>query len=412
MLLYTRRKLLKPIKMEPYRRPEKADQAHDEEANIDEQRPRDSDSNQQQDQSCEPAYYGAQYGYGHHYQYHPHHYYPYPPPPPPNNYPYDHYYYPPQHYRYPAPAPSPQTQTWHPRPSRPEAAVPVTDEIKHRQDNVEDDRKRPAIMHSRNESEGSRKLDPYEPIPWNVAQAQPTLVKSEEQARASTELPDASKKRLFPTLKSPPENQLAYRPENQPVYRPEDQPVYRPEDQPAYRYDIREADSFSPIEMSSAHLAGSQYEKADSIWDIRFKELKAFKLKHGHCNVPQKYPPNKSLGIWVNKQRMEYNKRIDGKKKSSLNDTRLEQLQSLGFRWAKRKGEASWENHYASLVAYKKEFGHCSVPTKFKEDTALGRWVSTQRSEYKKYTEGEPTAMTDEKIKRLEKIGFAWWMGA
>eukprot|EP00573_Skeletonema_grethae_P000600 CAMPEP_0201685390 /NCGR_PEP_ID=MMETSP0578-20130828/118_1 /ASSEMBLY_ACC=CAM_ASM_000663 /TAXON_ID=267565 /ORGANISM="Skeletonema grethea, Strain CCMP 1804" /LENGTH=372 /DNA_ID=CAMNT_0048169255 /DNA_START=110 /DNA_END=1228 /DNA_ORIENTATION=- len=372
--------------MEPYRRPEKADQAHDEEANTDEQK---------QDQSCEPVYYSAQHGY--HYQYHSHHYYPYPPPPPPNRYHYDQYHYPP-HYRYhPAPpVPSPQAQAWHPRPSRPVAAVPVTDEIKHRQDNVEDDRKRPAIITSRNESEGSRKLDPYEPIPWNVAQAQPTLVKSEEQARANRELPDESKKRPFPTLKSPPE----------------DQPAYRPEDQPAYRYDIREAGSFSPIEMSSTHLAGSQYEKADSIWDIRFKELAAFKLKHGHCNVPQKYPPNKSLGIWVNKQRMEYNKRIDGKKKSSLNDSRLEQLQSLGFRWAKRKGEASWENHYASLVAYKKEFGHCSVPTKYKEDTALGRWVSTQRSEYKKHTEGEPTTMTDDKIRRLEKLGFAWWMGA
>jgi len=290
--------------------------------------------------------------------------------------------------------PSPHAQaTWHPRPSRPAAAaaaaVPVTDEIKHRQDNDDDDRKRPAIMHARNDSEGSRKLDPYEPIPWNVAQAQPILVKSEEEARANRELPDASKKRSFPTLKSPPEHQ-----------------------QPAYHYDIREAGSFSPIEMSSAHLAGSQYEKADSIWDIRFKELAAFKLKYGHCNVPQKYPPNKSLGIWVNKQRMEYNKRIDGKKKSSLNDSRLAQLQSLGFRWAKRKGQASWENHYASLVAYKKEFGHCSVPTKYKEDTALGRWVSTQRSEYKKHTEGEPSAITDDKIKRLEKIGFAWWMGA
>ena len=113
----------------------------------------------------------------------------------------------------------------------------------------------------------------------------------------------------------------------------------------------------------------------------------------------------------VNKQRMEYNKRIDGKKKSSLNDSRLERLQSLGFRWAKRKGQASWENHFDALVAYKAENGHCSVPTKYKEDTALGRWVSTQRAEYKKYSEGEPSQITADKIKRLEDVGFAWWMG-
>ena len=100
-----------------------------------------------------------------------------------------------------------------------------------------------------------------------------------------------------------------------------------------------------------------------------------------------------------------------GKKKSSLNDSRLERLQSLGFRWAKRKGQASWENHFDALVAYKAENGHCSVPTKYKEDTALGRWVSTQRAEYKKYSEGEPSQITADKIKRLEDVGFAWWMG-
>lgn len=49
-------------------------------------------------------------------------------------------------------------------------------------------------------------------------------------------------KRAHPTLKSPPEEQHAY------------------------HYNRREADSFSSIEVSSTHhLAGSQYEKADSI---------------------------------------------------------------------------------------------------------------------------------------------------
>mmetsp|Transcript_3520 Transcript_3520/g.4544 ORF Transcript_3520/g.4544 Transcript_3520/m.4544 type:complete len:389 (+) Transcript_3520:16-1182(+) len=387
MLVYTNNSQLiaAAIKMEPYRRQPKDEKAHDEEANIDEHRHRPHDNHHRQDQSSEPVYYSAE---DRQYQYYHHHYYPPPPPPPPHSYPYDHYHYPHYHYHAAPPVPSPDAR-WHPRPSRPAAAaVPVTDEVKHRQDNDEDDRKRPAIMHSRNDSEGSRKLDPYEPIPWNEAQAQPMLVTSEEQARANRTLPDESKKSSPPTLKSPPEEQLAY------------------------HYNRREADSFSPIEVSSTHhLAGSQYEKADSIWDIRFKELTAFKRNHGHCNVPQKYPPNKSLGIWVNKQRMEYNKRIDGRKKSSLCDSRLERLQSLGFRWAKRKGAASWENHFAALVSYKEEFGHCSVPTKYKEDTALGRWVSTQRAEYKKYSEGEPSAMTDDKIKRLEKVGFAWWMG-
>jgi len=63
------------------------------------------------------------------------------------------------------------------------------------------------------------------------------------------------------------------------------------------------------------------------------------------------------------------------------------------------------------LLAYKDKYGNCHVPTKYKANTALGRWVSTQRAEYKKYQEGAAkTSMNAEKIRRLESIGFAWFM--
>jgi len=47
-------------------------------------------------------------------------------------------------------------------------------------------------------------------------------------------------------------------------------------------------------------------------------------------------------------QRMEHKNRFDGKS-SALNDGRLARLQSIGFRWAKRKGQASWEEKFVSL---------------------------------------------------------------
>ena len=36
-------------------------------------------------------------------------------------------------------------------------------------------------------------------------------------------------------------------------------------------------------------------------WDLRFEELKAYKDKHGHCNVPNKYPANpvSCVGYWL-----------------------------------------------------------------------------------------------------------------
>ena len=62
------------------------------------------------------------------------------------------------------------------------------------------------------------------------------------------------------------------------------------------------------------------------------------------------------------------------------------------------------------LEEYKTEHGDCNVPTKYKHNTALGRWVSTQRSEFKKFQRGNKKAAIDsERICRLESIGFIWF---
>mmetsp|Transcript_4222 Transcript_4222/g.5937 ORF Transcript_4222/g.5937 Transcript_4222/m.5937 type:complete len:439 (+) Transcript_4222:42-1358(+) len=144
-------------------------------------------------------------------------------------------------------------------------------------------------------------------------------------------------------------------------------------------------------------------------WDRKFNELLEFKQQHGHCDVPQTYAQNPKLGVWVNKQRMEHKNREDGNI-STLTDERLERLQGIGFRWAKRRGQVRWDEKYAELIQYAAKFGNCHVPTKYKENTALGRWVSTQRAEYKKYCKGEKSSLTAEKIQRLDSIGFAWFM--
>ncbi len=62
------------------------------------------------------------------------------------------------------------------------------------------------------------------------------------------------------------------------------------------------------------------------------------------------------------------------------------------------------------LLQYAAKFGNCHVPTKFKGNTALGRWVSTQRAEYKKFCNGQKSSLNNEKIRRLDSIGFAWFM--
>lgn len=99
----------------------------------------------------------------------------------------------------------------------------------------------------------------------------------------------------------------------------------------------------------------------------------------------------------------------DGKR-TSMTETKARHLESIGFQWAKRKGQISWDIKYNELCAYHREHGHCDVPTKYKKNQALGRWVSTQRYEFKKYVLGRSKHMTEDKIRKLNELQFRWEM--
>lgn len=101
---------------------------------------------------------------------------------------------------------------------------------------------------------------------------------------------------------------------------------------------------------------------------------------------------------------------LDDAKRSSMTEIKKQNLESIGFKWAKRKGNVSWEMKYTELKRYRAHHGNCNVPTKYTHNPALGRWVSTQRSEYKKYLDGRSRHMDDEKVRKLNVIGFRWEM--
>lgn len=102
--------------------------------------------------------------------------------------------------------------------------------------------------------------------------------------------------------------------------------------------------------------------------------------------------------------------------KSSINPIKIQALENAGFVWAKPKGTSAWEQKYQELQQYVKQKGDPNVPTKYKGNRALGRWVSTQRNMYKRYTSGGvfKNLRPDEivrRIKLLEELGFVWIMG-
>jgi hypothetical protein len=86
---------------------------------------------------------------------------------------------------------------------------------------------------------------------------------------------------------------------------------------------------------------------------------------------------------------------------------RAARLTALGLVWD--QNEAKWEAQLARLVAYKAKHGDCSVPQDWAADSALGRWVNSQRVGKRKLDRGEPSeGMTVARAARLTALGLNW----
>ena len=166
----------------------------------------------------------------------------------------------------------------------------------------------------------------------------------------------------------------------------------------------------------------------------------------GHCNVPQSTP----LGKWVKMQRENYREtqlKAQGqlptgrsKPRPTLSQFRIEQLESLGFNWKVAAPAVGWEHRFNELLDYRAANGDCNVPQAWPENRQLGRWVMKQRcqvrcsdvylcdpelfasfdsvsshmlsidriSQYTLRQKGEKNQLSDERVRRLEEIGFSW----
>jgi Helicase associated domain len=78
-------------------------------------------------------------------------------------------------------------------------------------------------------------------------------------------------------------------------------------------------------------------------WNQRLQDLREYKAIHGNCLVPSRYPPNPELGIWVGTQRTQYRLYMKSKDtgqpipgSAGMDDSRVLQLEELGFIWALR----------------------------------------------------------------------------
>jgi hypothetical protein len=134
------------------------------------------------------------------------------------------------------------------------------------------------------------------------------------------------------------------------------------------------------------------------IWEQRLKELEAFKKEHGHCNVPSRYSPNQPLATWVANVR---HRKKSGKHALEL----IRRLDGLGFIWRLRRRAVfrwDWDAMVAALAAFKKEHGHCRVPSQLAKYRALGMWLTEVRRRKRK------GRLDRGRIRELDRLGVVW----
>ena len=152
------------------------------------------------------------------------------------------------------------------------------------------------------------------------------------------------------------------------------------------------------------------FHSKNTTFEERCNQLLRFKEEFGHCKVPNVYSDNPSLGNWCNSTRSAYRRTQQGLKSDrNLTPDRIKRLEEIGLEWYPDK--ASFDKRYDDLVAFKKEFGHCNVTRSgYKGISSLGDWCSAMRNAYRRKQNGDKIRvnLSQERIERLEEIGFRW----
>ena len=159
--------------------------------------------------------------------------------------------------------------------------------------------------------------------------------------------------------------------------------------------------------VSKKSMAELNYIKHKAVpmrekWMARFLELAEFKKKYGHTKVPHNFPDSPKLAEWQKFQRQQRKLFVKGKH-SQLTPERVVMLEKIGFVWEARID--AWESHYQNLKRFKETHGHIYVPV---ANTVLSQWVKRQRKQYKKYEKGQESSLTQDRVDRLNKLGFIW----
>ena len=80
-------------------------------------------------------------------------------------------------------------------------------------------------------------------------------------------------------------------------------------------------------------VIGLDCKAKNKSFEERLEQLKAFKVKHGHCNVTRKSGDDKSLGKWCSKVRVSIKKTKNNEAPivGGLSEDNIKRLKVIGF---------------------------------------------------------------------------------
>jgi hypothetical protein len=152
-------------------------------------------------------------------------------------------------------------------------------------------------------------------------------------------------------------------------------------------------------------------------WDERLEQLRVFQDEQGHCRVPQsKDTHTYQLALWVRMQQKEYQLSQQGKK-SQITQERIQKLNGVDCSGLVRPERVSWGERFEALKAFKQKHGHCRVlKSRLNSKTnqlnsktnQLANLVMNQRRLYMEVRLGKKPRCCDERIQKLNEIGFDW----
>jgi len=155
-------------------------------------------------------------------------------------------------------------------------------------------------------------------------------------------------------------------------------------------------------------------------FETKFNMLLEYKQEHGDCLVPKEYKPNMVLARWVSEMRKQKKAKTEGRM-HNLSDEKEQRLVEVGFVFNSRTKELlresvlnrfkdRWDASFEKLVAFKKKYGHCAVPRRWKVDQDLASWAMRQRSNGKKMMRGEPNYLNQERFDQLKSVDFVFYL--